>query len=109
MNIIDELQSCISHCHKYKTMLRYFDLNEIVNFIYYINKNNIIQDDRYKIAIKYEDLSNMTMNNIKIHYLEILERINLKIYGLIYIIILSLIEKLNMSLIFILLQKMHIH
>ena len=82
--LFDELQSCISHCHKYKTMLRYFDLNEIVNFIYYINKNNIIQDDRYKIAIKYEDLSNMTMNNIKIHYLEILERIPQDIWTDIY-------------------------
>ena len=65
-------------------MLRYFDLNEIVNFIYYVNKNNIIQDDRYKIAIKYEDISNMTMNNIKIHYLEILERIPQDIWSDIY-------------------------
>jgi hypothetical protein len=70
-----ELQKCVSHCDRYRTMLRYFDLDEIVKFISYVNNNNFLQDDRYSISTKYEDLSELTMNNIKIHYLEILGKI----------------------------------
>ncbi len=70
-----DLQQCVSHCKQYKTLLRYFDLNEIVNFIYYMNKHNLIRDERFTLQQQYDDLINMTMNNIKIHYLEILERI----------------------------------
>ena len=45
---------------------------------------NIVEDDRYNIAIKYEDLSNMTMNNIKIHYLDLLERISREQWPVVY-------------------------
>jgi len=71
----ETLQDSVRHCNKYKTLLRYFDLNEIVKFIHYLDKMNIIAEDRYKISIRYEDLSELTMNNIKIHYLNLLERI----------------------------------
>ena len=71
----DDLQQCVTHCQQYKTLLRYFDLNEIVKFVYHVDKNNLIDDERFKIKGQYEDLINMTMNNIKIHYLEILQRI----------------------------------
>jgi len=70
-----ELQKCVSHCLQYKTLMRYFDLNEIVKFIYYVDKHNLIDDERFNIKEQYEDLINMTMNNIKQHYLEILQRI----------------------------------
>ena len=40
-----------------------------------MNKTNRIDENRYKITVKYEDLSELTMNNIKLHYLELLERI----------------------------------
>ena len=63
----DDLQTCVTHCQQYKTLLRYFDLNEIVKFVYYVDKNNLI-DVRFKIKEQYDDLINMTMNNIKIHY-----------------------------------------
>ena len=71
----EKLQDSVAHCKKYKTLLRYFDLTEIVKFIHYLDRASLIEDDRYKIAIRYENLSEMTMNNIKIHYLELLERI----------------------------------
>ena len=79
-----ELQECIQHCDKNKTLLRYFDLNEIVKFIYYVNKNNYITDERYTISTKYDDLTNMTMNNIKIHYLELLQNILPEQWSVIY-------------------------
>jgi len=71
----EKLQESVAHCKKYKTLLRYFDLSEVVKFIHYLDTSGLIEDDRFKISTKYENLSEMTMNNIKIHYLELLERI----------------------------------
>ena len=70
-----DLHECAIHCNTYRTMLRYFDLNEIVKFIYYIDTQDSVSDEHYKIATKYENLTDMTMNNIKIHYLELLQKL----------------------------------
>jgi hypothetical protein len=72
----DDLQKCAAHCQQHKTLLRYFDLGEIVQFIHYLDKNDLIPIERYKIREQYDELINMTMNNIKIHYLEILQRLS---------------------------------
>ena len=80
----EKLQESVAHCKKYKTLLRYFDLSEVVKFIHYLDTSGLIEDDRFKISIKYENLSEMTMNNIKIHYLELLERILPQHLGQIY-------------------------
>ncbi len=80
----DDLQKCVTHCKEYSTLLRYFDLNEIVKFIYYMNANNKIENTRYSIQNQYEDISNLTMNNIKIHYLNILENITSESWDEIY-------------------------
>jgi hypothetical protein len=80
----EKLQDSVAHCKKYKTLLRYFDLNESVKFIHYLDKHGMIDEERYKISVKYEDLSEMTMNNIKIHYLELLERIKPENWSQVY-------------------------
>ena len=80
----EKLQESVAHCKKYKTLLRYFDLSEVVKFIHYLDTSGLIEDDRFKIFIKYENLSDMTMNNIKIHYLELLERVLPQHLGQIY-------------------------
>lgn len=74
----NDLKMCVDHCYKYMTILRYFDLKEIVKFI----KNNDVQNsinpdkkDLLSINYKYMDISEMNMNNIKKHYLEILANI----------------------------------
>jgi len=71
----NDLQKSITHCLKYKTLLRYFDLSSIVQFVYYLNKNNIINSNKTQIKERYEDLTELTMNNIKLHYLDILQEI----------------------------------
>ena len=79
-----QLQECARHCDRYRTMLRYFDLNEIVQFIHYIDEHNYVSDERYKISTKYEDLTLLTMNNIKIHYLELLQKLTPQQWSSIY-------------------------
>jgi hypothetical protein len=72
----EDLQKCIEHCKKNLTLLRYFDLGECVKFISYLNIENKITDEINKITNKYHSLNELTMNNIKIHYLNVLEKIN---------------------------------
>jgi hypothetical protein len=83
-NDYTKLQESVSHCKKYLTLLRYFDLGEIVQFVHYLDTMNLIDEDRYKISMKYEDLNELTMNNIKIHYLELLGRIQSKDWEQVY-------------------------
>ena len=82
--LYSELQKSIAHCLKYKTLLRYFDLTSIVQFVYYLNKNNIIDSKKTQIKERYEDLGELTMNNIKLHYLDILQEIPQNKWGNIY-------------------------
>ena len=70
-----QFKNCVLHCKKYKTLLRYFDLNEVILFLDFVNKNTFIKEDHLIIKNKYDDLSNLTMNNIKLHYLEVLDKI----------------------------------
>lgn len=74
-NNFEKLQQCVNNCKKNKTILRYFDLNEIVKFISYVDKNNYITSDKLRIKTRYNELDELKMNNIKIHYLDILENI----------------------------------
>lgn len=80
----DDLQKCIEHCKKNLTLLRYFDLGECVKFISHLNKENKIADEINQITNKYHSLSEITMNNIKIHYLNVLEKINSDDWTIVY-------------------------
>jgi hypothetical protein len=62
------------HCENYLSLLRYFDLNELIHFIIHINKNNLISE-RYKIDIHFESLDDITMKNIKLYYIQLLKHI----------------------------------
>jgi len=62
------------HCTDYLTLLRYFDLKEVVEFITYVNTNNLVKSkisvDRY-----FDNLDDFNMKNIKMYYIEILKNI----------------------------------
>jgi len=73
-----DLTDCIKHCRSYMTILRYFDLTEIIKFISHIDVQMAIEPSKkYELSInyKYDELSNLTINKIKEHYLEVLENI----------------------------------
>ena len=71
-----QLQSCVRHCDQNKTLLRYFDLREIIRFVKYVNSENLI-DDAYTIDSYFtDDISNITMNRLKEYYLDVLLHIN---------------------------------
>ena len=65
----------VKHCSNYKTLLRYFDLNEIIKFIIVINDEKLYTNSRYSLERYFEDIMDITMTNIKLYYLDLLKNI----------------------------------
>ena len=67
--------SSTEHCCKYKTLLRYFDLNEIVKFITYVNNESLYTNARFSVERYFADINDITMTNIKLYYLTLMKNI----------------------------------
>jgi len=79
-----KLNECTRFCEQNKTLLRYFDLREIIRFIEYINAENLI-DEAYTIDSYFTDnISNISMNRLKEYYLDLLLRIDPENWSKIY-------------------------
>ena len=67
-----EVLVTVNHCKQNPTILRYFDLREIISFIKYVNEKEYV-DERYTIDSYFGvDITNITMNSLKEYYLEVL-------------------------------------
>jgi len=91
---LEELQVSVKYCTENKTLLRYFDLQEIIRFILYlhekddftplrkddsednISKTRKIIQDTHRISNYFKDISDITMNSLKIYYLSVLSQIS---------------------------------
>jgi hypothetical protein len=62
------------HCENYLTLLRYFDLKEVVEFISYVIKNNYATN-KMRLNRHFETLNDVNMKNIKIYYIQLLQNI----------------------------------
>lgn len=71
----DDILKSVKHCSNYKTLLRYFDLNEIVKFIIFINDEKLYTNSRYSLERYFADIMDITMTNIKLYYLALLKNI----------------------------------
>jgi hypothetical protein len=67
-------EEIISHCENYLTLLRYFDLKEVVKFIIYILQNNLVLSNN-KIERYFASLDEIDMKTIKLYYLKLLKNI----------------------------------
>jgi hypothetical protein len=65
------------NCIANKSLLRYLDLNEIVRFVHYINA---MPDSATELKVNeyFGELSDITMDSLKLYYLEILRRVNVE-------------------------------
>ena len=73
----DKLQQCITHCTENKTILRYFDLVEVIKFIELAHSVPDALNVAYMMDTYFSGgIAEITMNSIKLYYLEILQRIN---------------------------------
>ena len=78
-----EMLQIANHCKDYLTLLRYFDLKEVVEFITFVNRNNYATN-RMHIDRHFEDLDSINMKNIKTYYVEMLRNINSDSWSVIY-------------------------
>jgi hypothetical protein len=70
----DKMLVTAKHCENYLTLLRYFDLKEVVQFISYINLNNC-GNSKTHLERYFDTLDDINMKNIKIYYIHILQNI----------------------------------
>ena len=73
-----------NHCENYLTLLRYFDLKEVVDLISYILKNNLCTSKKMKLERFFETLNDVNMTNIKIYYIQLLKNIDRDSWNIIY-------------------------
>ena len=64
-----------AHCKDYMTLLRYFDLKEVVQFISYVNSNNF-GNSKTQLERHFDTLDDFSMKSIKIYYIHLLQNIN---------------------------------
>ena len=69
-----ELVRCANYCADNKTLLRYFDLNEIVAFIFYMHERGLVPP-RFIMDNYFTDIASITMNSLKLYYLELIQNI----------------------------------
>ena len=79
----DDVVKIAQHCEKYLTLLRYFDLKEIAEFITFVNKNNYA-NLRMKLIRHFETLDDVNMTNIKLYYIKMLQNILQGTWGAVY-------------------------
>jgi hypothetical protein len=81
----DKLQDCAIHCTENKSLLRYLDLKEIIRFIEYANRTEGVIKELYKMENYFDDnICKVTMNGLKVYYLELLSQINPEMWPAMY-------------------------
>jgi hypothetical protein len=64
----------VTHCEENMSLLRYFDLREASEFIYYVETNNLTKSSA-KFERNFASIDDIDMKNIKIYYLKVLKNI----------------------------------
>jgi hypothetical protein len=70
-----DLAKCVRHCENNRTLLRYFDLSEIIRYIKYVSKHGLL-DPEYNIDTYFASISDITMKSLKLYYLESLKHLD---------------------------------
>lgn len=79
----DKLLNSVEYLKKQKTMLRYFDLTEIVRYLEFIHNERILEEP-YHIENYFETITDITMNSIKNYYLETFYHISSEMWGFVF-------------------------
>jgi len=72
----DRLMVSIEHCEQNKTHLRYFDLHEIIRYLTEIHRKPHLLAERYHMDNYFTDISEITMNSLKLYYLTTFRHLN---------------------------------
>lgn len=80
----DAMISCIAHCKKSSSLIRYMDLGEICAFVMHLNDENFIKHEAYMINNYFESTKDITIQSIKMYYLECFSKIDAEDWSEIY-------------------------
>jgi len=69
-----QILEIVSHCESNLTLLRYFDLKGVVDFIHYVESNDFVPGNA-KVGRHFASIDDVNMQNIKLHYLRLLKKI----------------------------------
>lgn len=84
-NEYELLSKCIKHVRNNYTLLRYLELNTIIDFIKACNKN-IVLEERLKPDYYFNnEISHVNMNTIKMYYLDLIESLSDNQYEKVYL------------------------
>jgi len=72
---------CVEHCEKNKSLLRYFNVAEIVRFIQYVKSQGALESSP---ETYFRDITAISMNSLKMYYIHVLKTINPDKWGEIY-------------------------
>lgn len=67
-----DIVKCVEHCKANKTLLRYFNVNEIVRFVLYLDSIHALTTTPESY---FKEVANITMNSLKQYYLKVLEEL----------------------------------
>ena len=70
----DDILKVSKHCNEHLTLLRYFDLKEVSEFIDYVNENHY-GTSKTNLERHFETLDDINMKNIKMYYIYLLQNI----------------------------------
>lgn len=76
----DEIKDIVRHCENNLTLLRYFDLKEVIEFIIYVEKSDYISS-RFHISRHFTCIDDIDMQTIKLHYLRVLKNVKQGMWG----------------------------
>ena len=66
----------VAHCEENLTLMRYFDLGEVANFIHHIETTGLLTSQRLSVKRAFPSLHDVNMLTIKLHYLLILKSLD---------------------------------
>lgn len=75
-NTKDDLSSCVQNCFQFRTLFRYFDMKEVVDFLFYLRSQNIHMCELFTLENYFPTIQSITMNNLKENYLNILKNMS---------------------------------
>jgi hypothetical protein len=79
----NDILEVVAHCEDNLTLLRYFDLKEASEFIYYVESNNYNKTSS-KFYRNFASVNDVDMKSIKLYYLKILKNIIPSFWNQIY-------------------------
>ena len=81
----EDMQRSSEHIHQNRSLLRYLDLPEIIRFIQLVHITDQAIPNEYKMENYFEEgIDQITMNRLKLYYLDLLQRVSNERYEFIH-------------------------